>query len=302
MKKIALLFLLISVRGLAWCQDDGVDANPVRQYQFRLDTTSILIGEQTTLIVDRPADNGYPTLDDLSNNGIVAVRQWLDTASSAMHIALTCFDEGEHYLHIGADSVLLVVNDVEGVDTASVEIRDIAGIMRQPYTFWEIFRWVLLAIAIAALAVAAVYAYRRFKQRKPIIVKPQAPPVPPDVRALNNLELLRQKQLWQAGKVKDYHTELTDIVRAFLEEAYGIPSAEMTSDQTLDAYHACAAYDDEAERQLRLVLQTADMVKFAKSEPLPFQHDQSLAGAIQFVKSAAKVSEASNQPTSNVQN
>ena len=61
----------------------------------------------------------------------------------------------------------------------------------------------------------------------------------------------------------------------------------MTTDQTLDAFHGSEAYTVEAESMLQQMLQTADMVKFAKSQPLPYQHDLSMTQAVDFVKLTA---------------
>lgn len=254
---------------------------PLPQYDFHIDSTTIAIGDQTVLSVRKGPL--YPTLDDLSNNDIVAVRQWTDSTDGTLYTALTSFEPGDHWLHIGNDSVLITVNDVANVDTTSTDIRDIAGILRQPYTFWEIFRWVLLGLVLIAVAVAAYFAIKRIKAHKPLIHIPQAPPLPADTKALQALEALRVRQLWQQGKVKEYHTELTDILRNYLEEAYHIQSTEMTSDQTLEAVEASAANVADSLPLLRQVLQTADMVKFAKSEPLPHEHDRSMSNAVNFV-------------------
>ena len=87
--------------------------------------------------------------------------------------------------------------------------------------------------------------------------------------------------------MKEYHTELTDILRNYLEETYHIQSTEMTTDQTLDSFQSSLAYSEDNYAKLRQILQTADMVKFAKSEPLPYQHDLSMTQAVDFVKSTA---------------
>ena len=51
---------------------------------------------------------------------------------------------------------------------------------------------------------------------------------------MNGLEKLKGEKLWQAGKVKDYYTELTDIVRIYIEERYGVQAIEMTTEEILD--------------------------------------------------------------------
>ena len=255
------------------------------RYKFQLDSTTIMLGDQTVLAIEPSAI--YPSLEDLTNNDIVAVNQWIDSTNGNFCTALTSFEEGEHWLHVGVDSVLITVKDVPNVDTTNTNIRDIANILRQPYTFGEIAKVVGIVLGILALVAAIIFIVIRIKQHKPIITIPQAPPLPADVRALDALETLRQQQLWQQGRVKDYHTQLTDIVRNYLEETYSIPSTEMTSDQTLDAFHSCSAYTEEASSQLQQMLQTADMVKFAKSQPQPYQHDLSMTQAVNFVKLTA---------------
>ena len=255
------------------------------RYKFQLDSTTIMLGDQTVLAIEPSAI--YPSLEDLTNNDIVAVNQWIDSTNGNFCTALTSFEEGEHWLHVGVDSVLITVKDVPNVDTTNTNIRDIANILRQPYTFGEIAKVVGIVLGILALVAAIIFIVIRIKQHKPIITIPQAPPLPADVRALDALETLRQQQLWQQGRVKEYHTQLTDIVRNYLEETYSIPSTEMTSDQTLDAFHSCSAYTEEASSQLQQMLQTADMVKFAKSQPQPYQHDLSMTQAVNFVKFTA---------------
>ena len=284
MRKSLTIAAILTLCWLTAAQAQEMPA-PAPRYDFHIDSTTLVIGEQRVLTIAKTPL--YPTLDDLSHNDIVAVRQWTDSTDGTLFTTLTSFEPGEHWLHVGDDSVLLTVNDVANVDTTSADIRDIAGLLRQPYTFWEIFRWVLLGLALLALAAAVWFAVKRLKAHKPLISIPQAPPMPPDTKALQALESLRQRQLWQQGKVKEYHTDLTDILRNYLEEAYHIQSTEMTSDQTLEALQESPANVADSVQLLRQVLQTADMVKFAKSEPLPHQHDLSLTNAVNFIRLTA---------------
>ncbi|MBR3488161.1 MAG: hypothetical protein IKH33_02480 [Bacteroidales bacterium] len=285
MKRLTLLILLLTVLGVTASAQDTLLSTQTTRYKFQLDSTTIMLGDQTVLAIEPSAI--YPSLEDLTNNDIVAVNQWIDSTNGNFCTTLTSFEEGEHWLHVGMDSVLITVKDVPNVDTTNTNIRDIANILRQPYTFGEIAKVVGIVLGILALVAAIIFIVIRIKQHKPIITIPQAPPLPADVRALDALETLRQQQLWQQGRVKEYHTQLTDIVRNYLEETYSIPSTEMTSDQTLDAFHSCSAYTEEASSQLQQMLQTADMVKFAKSQPQPYQHDLSMTQAVNFVKLTA---------------
>ena len=287
-------FLVFSFYLLALFALRAQDTLQLPQYRFRLDSTTFMIGDQTTLFIE--PGSVYPTLDELSNNNILALNQWMDSVSGMFCVTLTSFEEGEHWFHVGQDSVLITVRDVPNVDTTKTDIKDIANIFSQPYTFGEIAKVVGIILGICALIAVVIFIIIRIRNHKPIITIPQTPPLPPDVRALNELEELRQQQLWQQGMVKEYHTRLTDIVRNYLEETCHIQSTEMTTDQTLDAFQGSLQCTDETLNLLRQMLQTADMVKFAKSQPLPYQHDLSMTQAVDFVKAIAPKNEP--QPSS----
>ncbi len=248
----------------------------------RLSADTILLGDQTTLSIQRA--HTYPSTDQLSQNGIVALSQQFDTAKHTQLTTLTSFEPGVHFVKLSPDdSLQLTVLDVD-VDTTTAEIRDIAPIEKVPYTFWEIFRWVLLGLAIVALALGGWWLWKKWKSGKvsdwfantPVDTRT------PEERALDNLEELRQRQLWQAGKVKEYHTELTDAVRTFIEEATGIHATEMTSDETVEEIENLKMKIETS--LLQDIFRTAVLVKFAKSEPLPHEHDRSMSEAVQFVK------------------
>lgn len=282
MKKILIIGLvgLMGLMGKAWGQAVAT-----------LTPDTIALGDQTTLSIRRALN--YPSTDALSADGIVAVSQTFDTATQTQHTVLTCFEPGEHTIHLSPiDSLTLVVNDVQ-IDTTSAEIRDIAPLQRVPYTFWEIFRWVLLAIGIAALAFGIWWMLKHREKVHELLV----PSEPKDTRtpyerATQNLEELRRSQMWQAGKAKEYHTELTDIVRRFIEESTDIRATDMTSDECLNALmHDCLSTDaanthaikQSSIQALKDIFTTADLVKFAKSEPLPYEHDRSMTEAKQFI-------------------
>ena len=159
-----------------------------------LEADTIALGDQTTLTI-RNALN-YPSTDMLSQNGIVALRQAFDSTARTQTTVVTCFEPGEHYIRLGADdSLLLVVTDVE-IDSATAELRDIAPIERVPYTFWEVFRWVLLGLGVAALAFGLWWLLTHRKEVQQALTKSE--PVDtrtPEERALQTLEALRQERL-----------------------------------------------------------------------------------------------------------
>ena len=251
--------------------------------QLGLAADTILLGDQTTVSLP-------PTATLMPSEEVLVLEQKIDTTAGIMQAIVTSFEPGEYWLHIAdgndgtaaTDSLLLVVSDVD-VDTTTTEIRDIAPIQRVPYTFWEIFRWVLLGLVVAALACLVWWVLTHRQRLGQVLgVTPQEDKRTPEERTLDELEELRRRQLWQAGKVKEYHSELTDAVRRFIEATTDIHATDMTSDETAAALEE-AGWRAEAG-QLRAILTRADLVKFAKGEPLPAEHEASMSGAVDFVK------------------
>lgn len=282
MKKIEKIVLIVAIVTI------GTIGNMRAQATLAADT--IPLGDQT--VVTMPAGVGIEP-----SEGIVLLGQRIDTAKGVMQLLVTSFEPGEHWLQVGADSLLLVVTDVE-VDTTTTEIRDIAAVERVPYTFWELFRWVLLAWGVAAVAIVVWWLIDRKKRHGSIFVHHE--PVDtrnPYERATESLESLREQRLWQAGKVKEYHTELTDIVRRFIEESTGIRATDMTSGEIVGSVQRLVVSDATQNggsplntehstlntELLRSIFTTADLVKFAKGEPLPHEHEASLKSAVEFV-------------------
>lgn len=164
------------------------------------------------------------------------------------------------------------------VDT-TLAIQDIKPIMH--VTFWDVakeffqknYPYILLGILIAALLIFAIYYFYRKHQNKPIFSAPK-PKLPPYLIALEQLETLRQQKLWQNNLIKEYYTSLTDILRFYLKEDMGVNATEMTSDEILSAIEDLSFTDHKQQfENIRTILRIADQVKFAKSIPLPDEHD-----------------------------
>jgi hypothetical protein len=126
----------------------------------------------------------------------------------------------------------------------------------------------------------------RRKKKQPLFGRAK-PQIPPHVKALEALEALRAKHLWQQGRIKEYHSVLTDIVRIYIEGRFGVDALEMVTSEVLDAMRASGQLDEPNLEGLRRILQTADMVKFAKYNPLPDEHDGSFRSAVRFVNETA---------------
>lgn len=188
-------------------------------------------------------------------------------------------DTAKHYTETG--SLFLTVNTIQ-VDT-SKEIRDIKAPLEAPYTFKEFLPYILTVLLIAILVFAGIYIYRKIKKKEPIFQVIQKPKLPPHEVALKALEELRKKKLWQNNLIKEFHTELTDIIRSYLEDRFLIKALEMTSDEIYESIQSLNL-DQIMKDKLYSMLNLADMVKFAKENPLPSEHDSSFNNAIDFVR------------------
>ena len=87
---------------------------------------------------------------------------------------------------------------------------------------------------------------------------------------------------------------MTDIVRRFLHNMYGISASEMTTRQTLRAFHAIDDWSEESDTLLKQLLQKADMVKFAKSQPEAYEHDLAMQNAVDFIRKVVEVHKLNN--------
>lgn len=139
--------------------------------------------------------------------------------------------------------------------------------------------WVLLAIVIIA---AAIYIYIR--KRKGATIIPAAPVKKEDPvdAALRQLGELREEKLCQRGEEKTYYTRLTDILRIYLHDRFGINAMEMTSTQIRRALRSHDATRMSTDLMSR-ILEMADFVKFAKVRPMPEDNVAVMNEAVKFV-------------------
>ncbi len=165
------------------------------------------------------------------------------------------------------------------------ELKDIKPPLDAPWKF-EDFLPYLIALALLALAVWAYRYYRRKKRERESAYVPLKPVIPPARVALAALQALEEKRLWQQGRVKEYYSEATGIIRRFLEDQYTILALESTSDEIMQQLKP----RPEAQsllKQFQSFLTTADLVKFAKYAPTPDEHEAELRWAYEIVRTMA---------------
>lgn len=178
------------------------------------------------------------------------------------------------------------------IDTASNTLADIKPVYKPPFNWKRFFLRGLLFLLLIGLAVLLFILIKRFISKKPIVAieKPKVVISPYD-EAISRLDALRDEKMWQKGRIKEYHTELTDIVRIYIEKMFNINSMEMTSDEILEHVEFLKVDKSGAYGALRQMLSLADLVKFAKWNPSPSDNELSLMNAYLFVNQT-KVEEA----------
>ena len=274
-----------------------------------IDSTTLFIGDQTDLHLRATCEVGeqvqMPLLDKELIPGIEIVeRTVIDTATLKdgrvqynQYLTLTSFEDSLFYIQplpfvSGEDTMwsepltLNVVQPFE-MDSTDIAITDIKGIYKAPIWWWGIWRWVLLALVIAGVGVGGYYLITYLKKRmgkEDTNTAPIEPLRPAEEVALEKLDVIREQKIWQAGQVKEYHTQLTDVVREYITRRFDVSSTEQTSDETLRAMRPLLNEQKDLYEQLRKMLTLADLVKFAKWTTTPDENELSLRSAYSFVK------------------
>ena len=163
------------------------------------------------------------------------------------------------------------VTNVE-VDTLKQKMYDIKDIAPADNSIGDWWKWLLVLLIIAGLGALAYWYVKKHKEKKEEgeIYKT------PIEKATNLLNTLEKKELWQRGEIKEYYSELTDIVRIYIEEAIEVPAMESTTSELIQALKIASLkkkmeLSKETIDNLFTVLKQADLVKFAKSKPLDFE-------------------------------
>lgn len=182
---------------------------------------------------------------------------------------------------VSSNPIVLSVHTV-AVDT-SRDIRDLKPPLAIPMSLAEILLWVGGLALAGALTYAAYRYWKRHKARKGHAADAYAsPPRPAHVIALEQLALLKEKRLWQQGRIKEYYSEATEIFRRYLENRYTMQAMEETTDEILSGLRKLR-FPDAMLAAGERILRRADLVKFAKFEPALVDHEELLVVIYDFV-------------------
>ncbi len=279
-----------------------------------IDSTTLMIGDQTDLHLSVTHEAGeqveWPVFGEQLQEGIEIVDKTIvDTLQLSdgrvqehQYLTLTSFKDSLFSIEpiavvSGSDTFFtepMALNIVQPFEVdSSLAITDIKDIEKAPIYWWGIIRWVLLALALAGLAIGGYYGWQWYRKHRKTEEEPVDPELlrPADEVALEKLDAIKEAKIWKDGKIKEYQTELTDVVREYISRRFDVQSTEKTSDETLKEVKPLLVNGDlaledgkELYERLSKMLRTADLVKFAKWHTTPDENESALTTAYDFVK------------------
>lgn len=306
MQKYVRSFVFLCLSSGLWAQQTpilnfGVDSLQVRigsQINYRLQVKADSIAQ--VLFPDNPKFAPFEILEIFPTETLRAPDHWLLTRK----IALIQFDSGRYYIPpqkvqvdgkiLSTDSLSIEVATVE-VDTLKQPLYDIKPIVAVEQNYDALIRQ-LLWIVFGVLLLATLTYFYRLQWRKRKAGKTALPPFD---KALNALKDLENQSPETQEEYKDYYSQMTDIVREYLEEEAQISALESTTDELLlklEMLKDQGTLDLDAQilKDLKSVLEKADLVKFARSVPEAGTLAQDLSKAETMV---VKTQEALPEPT-----
>ncbi|WP_298736629.1 hypothetical protein [uncultured Chitinophaga sp.] len=326
-RTIVKSIFLIVLLGYVLCPFRSFAQNNI-DVRAQADTDRLRIGEQlklelsATVDVNRLKEAGlqlaFPSLPDSFAHWEVVDRSKVDTSGSAREqlfrqvITLTSFDSGhweipslKFELQAAAGAVDSAFTAPIGIDVDNVAVdttkafKPIKGVRTVAISLWEsildFLREYWPFIVTGLVLIGLIIGWFIYMRKRPAKA-PAPPPVPleaPFDKAVRQLKELAAEKVWQQGNVKEYYTRLTDVLRSYFEEQFGIAALEQTSAELLQNIKPVTILNQQREK-LRNLLSLADLAKFAKLQPTPEEHEDSLQKALEIVewtKPAAKPAE-----------
>ncbi len=310
---IFLITLLVALTGRALAQSVTVDAT--------IDSLQILIGEQAKIKLQVSLDANkraiFPVYTDTLIRGVEIIdvakpdTQLLNDGRRSLitqEYTVTSFDSALYYL----PPMKVIVDNkpylskalalkVYSMPVDTLHPDQFFGpktVMQAPFAWEDWYVAIACVLLFVPLLLLLIYLVKRIRDNKPIIRKVKVEPkLPPHQLAIQEIERIKNEKVWQKGLSKEYYTELTDTLRTYIKDRFGFNALEMTSSEIIDKL--LEMKDKEAIKDLRELFQTADLVKFAKHNPMMNENDANLINAIDFINET-KVKEDENakpQPT-----
>lgn len=258
------------------------------QVTSSIDSTSIKIGEQITYKIQVETDTTnlvvFPEGQTFSPLEMIESYKVDTTKNNAKYnlikkYALTQFDSGVYTIPrqkivigtktIFTDSLKVEVNNI-AIDTIKQGLFDIKSFIKVEKSSSDF--WKYLLVTLLALAIISFLLYWFIWRVKPLTKEEKIALLPPYDRAKLALQKLDESSFLQNEELKDYYSELTFIIRKYLNEKVYDHALESTTDELINRLKLLKdgnQIDLSKEDIINLenILKRADLVKFAKSNP-----------------------------------
>ena len=305
MKRCVFLLVIVLFSAAAELKAQDVVAHA------SVDTNKILIGKPVQLTIKlsqpRQLNIDWPLIID----SVGGMEIWKYSPADTIkvddeHVLLreqvfiiTSYDSGTYvippvvfkYKLKGGDNEISVETDPIRIDVFTVpvdttmDIHDIRNVEAAPFDW----KWVVYAILAfhALLLVVALLVWALRKKQVPVVIQGDLQlKSPPHILALEALVMLEDEKVWQNGRLKEYYTRLTDILRVYMDRRWGISTMELTSDEILNT-SVVLQLKGENKEELERVLRLADLVKFAKWQAIPSENEWAMQLSHKFVVETA---------------
>lgn len=272
------------------------------EYGVRFDSVHMLIGDHQNLTFmvrsDIPLSLKFPVLEgEIGGMEIVSgpvsdsVKEDNKYIYSQVY-KVTAFDTGIYVIppqsiliaQEGYDNAMTTDSIMIAVNTLVIDnekgIVDIEAPLPNPVTFREALPYIIIILIGLAFISGATYIIIRLLNGKPIMPVRKMVPVPPYDVAVRAIQQLDESGLWQAGNEKRFYSELTDILREYLDGELDLACMESTTPQIIRYLSYSDKVDERSREFISDMLQCADLVKFAKMMPLQDENRNYLKGTM----------------------
>jgi hypothetical protein len=307
MRGVALVLALALLRCLAGAQAVTAHAS--------VDSTQYLVGDWIQVHVNVAHPRGttlYPSTIDSVNGftvlGRLPIKLVSDTTTTT-GVVVARYDSGTAVLPplsfqyslpgdtsrqaVSTNPLLLTVRTVQ-VDTTK-DIRDLKPPLSIPVSLLEALLYVGALIVIGGLIYLGYLIWKKFRT-KPAGQQYVPPPKAAHLIAFEELAALREKKLWQKGHIKEFYSEVTEILRRYVENRYQIKALEETTDEILLALAGINIKGDIL-RAIEKILRRADLVKFAKAQPGIPEHEEMVTVTQDAVERTKVIPEPEGEPS-----